>query len=118
MRPAWTYSAFLPGGDLSACIDQVLRTPQGQTATALQHLGAQVMPQWLEVELHDLQQTQWAQAADSALWRRSKLGTHTRQSNSMPCTTGSPHTHDRLSPWDRRNTPSGMGSKHSVTTIC
>jgi len=57
-------------------IDRVLRTPEGQPATALQDLGAQVLPQLFEAELRYLQQTEWAQTADDVLWRRSKLGLH------------------------------------------
>ncbi|MGC8509104.1 MAG: FAD-dependent oxidoreductase, partial [Thiomonas sp.] len=59
-------------------IDQVLRTPEGQPATALPDLGARILPGLFEAELHYLQHVEWAQTADDVLWRRSKLGLHTR----------------------------------------
>ena len=39
-------------------------------------LGAEVAPRLYEVELHYLQQQEWARSADDVLWRRTKLGLH------------------------------------------
>ena len=39
-------------------------------------LGREVAPGLFEVELHYLQQQEWARSADDVLWRRSKLGLH------------------------------------------
>ena len=39
-------------------------------------LGVEVAPGLFEVELHYLQQQEWARSADDVLWRRSKLGLH------------------------------------------
>lgn len=58
-------------------IDLVLRTPQGEEATELPDLGAQILPGLFEAELRYLQRAEWAQTAHDVLWRRSKLGLHT-----------------------------------------
>ena len=105
-RPAWTASALLPGGDLSAWIGKARRPdtdiqrfiqalaqrhPQ-LPATLLARwarcygsrvdlllaapLGAEVAPGLFEAELHYLHQHEWARSADDVLWRRTKLGLH------------------------------------------
>ena len=105
-RGAWTESAFLPGGDLSATIGApkrpdtdfsrfaqavALAHPQVPSATVRrlaraygsrvaellrEPLGAEVAPGLHEGELAFLHRTEWARCADDVLWRRSKLGLH------------------------------------------
>ena len=115
-RPAWTLTAPLPGGDLTAWIgppqrpdtdfhrfllavqqrhpwlppelagrlaraygsriNRVLRTVNGAPAERLADLGDAVLPGLYEAELRYLKREEWAQTAEDALWRRSKLGLH------------------------------------------
>jgi glycerol-3-phosphate dehydrogenase len=105
-RPAWTRSACLPGGDLTAWTGpaqrpdtdfarfvQVLAARHPELDPALcrrlargygsrvetllaQGLGAEVAPQLFEAELHYLHHHEWARTAADVLWRRTKLGLH------------------------------------------
>jgi len=105
-QPAWTESALLPGGDLSALIgppqrpdtdiarfivelarrQPTLPVPMlarwaraygGRVDLLLgRPLGAEVAPGLYEAELAYLHQHEWASTADDVLWRRSKLGLH------------------------------------------
>jgi glycerol-3-phosphate dehydrogenase len=105
-RGAWTRSAYLPGGDLSAWIGapqrpdtDILRFEQalaqrhpdlspavcrrlardyGSRAEPLLSggLGDMVAPGLFEAELHYLHTHEWAHTADDVLWRRTKLGLH------------------------------------------
>ena len=105
-RPAWTASALLPGGDLSAWIGKAQRPdtdirrfihalaqrhPQLPTTLLARWarcygsrvelllavpLGAEVASGLFEAELHYLHQHEWARSADDVLWRRTKLGLH------------------------------------------
>ena len=105
-RGAWTHSALLPGGDLSAWIGAPDRPDTDFArfvqAVAARHpllpapllhrlaraygsridmllaqpLGAEVAPGLHEAELAYLREHEWARSADDVLWRRSKLGLH------------------------------------------
>jgi glycerol-3-phosphate dehydrogenase len=102
---AWTESALLPGGDLSAWIGApkrpdedferfvqavLVRHPErhpalvrrlaraygGRIEKLLGERGEEVAPGLFEAELHYLHDHEWARSADDVLWRRSKLGLH------------------------------------------
>jgi glycerol-3-phosphate dehydrogenase len=104
-RGAWTKSALLPGGDLSAWIGApkrpdedferfvhavLVRHPQlnpalarrlaraygGRVDKVVGERGSEVAPGLFESELHYLHDHEWARSADDVLWRRSKLGLH------------------------------------------
>jgi glycerol-3-phosphate dehydrogenase len=104
-RGAWTESALLPGGDLSAWIGAPKRPDEdferfmqavlvrhptlqpvsarrlahaygGRIGMALEGGGDEVAPGLFEAELHYLHDHEWARCADDVLWRRSKLGLH------------------------------------------
>jgi glycerol-3-phosphate dehydrogenase len=104
-RGAWTESALLPGGDLSAWIGApkrpdedferfvhavLVRQPHlnpvlvrrlaraygGRIDQVLGERGGEVAPGLFESELHYLHDHEWARSADDVLWRRSKLGLH------------------------------------------
>jgi glycerol-3-phosphate dehydrogenase len=104
-RGAWTESALLPGGDLSAWIGApkrpdedferfvhavLVRHPQlhpalarrlaraygGRVDLVLGDSGDEVAPGLFEAELHYLHDHEWARSADDVLWRRGKLGLH------------------------------------------
>ena len=105
-RGAWTRSAYLPGGDLSAWIgapqrpdtdilrfEQMLAQRHAELSPAVCRrlardygsraepllsggLGDAVAPGLFEAELHYLHTHEWARTADDVLWRRTKLGLH------------------------------------------
>lgn len=100
--PAWTRHAHLPGGDLPdadfarferdlaqrcrwlppflrgryarAYGSRVLRLLG--SATRLEDLGEEVLPQLYAAEIDYLCREEWAQTVEDILWRRSKLGLH------------------------------------------
>jgi len=99
---AWTKSAHLPGGDLTAghfavflrvldrrypWLPQVLRWRYARAygtrierlldgAMSLAQLGEEVLPGLYEREIEYLRRTEWAVSAEDILWRRTKLGLH------------------------------------------
>ena len=113
-RPAWTETAFLAGGDLSAWIGQPVKGARPAAeferfvvavqarypwldatlarrlaraygarveeligeAASMDDMGAVVAPGLYERELRFMQDAEWVQTGDDALWRRSKLGLH------------------------------------------
>ncbi len=116
--PAWTGSAALPGGDMpDADFDAYLAGLQARfpflpaglarrlaraygtraerilgDAGSLDGLGIDLGGGLTEAELDYLARTEWVEAAEDALWRRSKLGLHT-----------GPDTAARVQDWlDRR----------------
>lgn len=101
-RPAWTATAFLPGGKLpGGSLARFLRTVERQYpwlpaslrtrysrsygtrihkllqgTRGMVDLGEEVLPGVFEGEIDYLQREEWAQTAQDILWRRSKLGLH------------------------------------------
>jgi glycerol-3-phosphate dehydrogenase len=108
--PAWTATAFLPGGDLPQGSRAVfLRTLARRypwlpvplrrryahsygtrieqllgTSTALADLGQELLPQLYEREVQYLCREEFAHTVADILWRRSKLGLHLLQTDPHP----------------------------------
>jgi glycerol-3-phosphate dehydrogenase len=102
VRPGWTHSATLPGGNLphggvEALVDELTseypfldRTAAGRLARSygteartflagarrIEDLGRNFGCGFTERELEWLVQEEWARTGDDVLWRRSKLGLH------------------------------------------